>query len=1020
MHPPVHRNAVRRVAVTDRSPTDRGDGSRAPHFSSVLRCAVTLYVTLHCAGLASAQSDYTAFEEGHVRPLALSADGTRLFALNSPDDTLEIFAVGPAGLSRQASVHVGMRPVALAVRSSSEVWVVNHLSDSISVVDVTLGRAHVTRTLWVGDEPRDIVFAGPQRARAFVTTAHRGQNSSVNPQLTTPGVGRADVWVFDAGNLGSAAGGTPLRIVTLFSDTPRALAASPDGTRVYAAAFYSGNQTTVLEEGVTPVPPETNAAGVPQPTTAVIAKFVAGRWREAANETDVTHLVNFTLPDYDVFTLDAMASPPRELAPSARFTGVGTTLFNMAVNPQSGALYVTNIDADNFTRLEPNLRGDLARSRITVIDNGVVTPIHLNKHIDYSQCCAEVGSLEARKSLALPRDMAISADGSTLYVTAFGSSKIGVFDTAALESDGFTPSESSQIEVGGGPSGIVLDERLGRLYVLTRFDNSVAAIDLDSRTLVSRVAMFSPEPAKVVEGRPFLYDALNGSSHGDSACASCHIDGDMDHLAWDLGDPTAATIPMPGTANGLVGVPLLGDGTSAWAFSLPKCSLVAQGTLCAPDSVFNFNSLKGALTTQTLKGMDNHGPMHWRGDRSTGTAASPGAQPNTGMFNEATSFAEFNVAFVNLLGRDAPIATADMTKFGAFALELTLPPNPIRNLDNSFTTQQQQGRDLFFGGTNGQRRMDPVRTCNGCHKVDPLANSQFGVAHPGFFGTDGRFSHDNESQFFKVPQLRNIYQKVGMFGVSADRSKNFAGNPRMPFRRVSFMGDQVRGYGFNQSGVMDTIFTFLHQVVFTDFGVLHQNLGIPGSGGNTQSFRPYIPPGTYPTNPALLPPDQRFLTQTNSSFFQSQTGDNERRAVEAFLMAFPSNMAPVVGQQVTLRADSGTAATNRLTLLKQRAAVTSVRECDLVAKAWNGTREVGYLYVPSTGRYRTSASGAGSATVSAQTLETSARTSGREVTFTCVPPGNGVREALDRDRDGSFDGVELSAGTDPADPNSHP
>jgi hypothetical protein len=122
---------------------------------------------------------------------------------------------------------------------------------------------------------------------------------------------------------------------------------------------------------------------------------------------------------------------------------------------------------------------------------------------------------------------------------------------------------------------------------------------------------------------------------------------------------------------------------------------------------------------------------------------------------------------------------------------------------------------------------------------------------------------------------------------------------------------------------------------------------------------------------------------------------------------------------VTLRSDSGTAVTTRLSLLKQRAAVTSrVRECDLVGTGWNGSIEVGYLYVPSSGRYRTSLSN--SNTLTAQSVENSARTAGREITFTCVPPGSGVRTALDRDRDGSFDGVELNAGTDPGNPNSHP
>ena len=111
----------------------------------------------------------------------------------------------------------------------STLWVVNHLSDSVSIVDIGSTPPRVVRTLLVGDEPRDIVFAGPTDAdghfvRAFVTTARRGQNvpASVPPDLTTPGTPRALVWVFDA----TALEGTPQTIVELFGDTPRALAAS--------------------------------------------------------------------------------------------------------------------------------------------------------------------------------------------------------------------------------------------------------------------------------------------------------------------------------------------------------------------------------------------------------------------------------------------------------------------------------------------------------------------------------------------------------------------------------------------------------------------------------------------------------------------------------------------------------------------------------------------------------------------------------------------------------------------------
>jgi len=157
-----------------------------------LRARLGLALTLFLiAGPAFAQGSYTLFESGPVRPLALSADGTKLFVCNIPDGRLEIFDVSAAGLAHRGSVPVGVDPVAVAESPSGQVWVVNHLSDSVSIVDVASLR--VVRTLHVGDEPRDIVFGGVGRNRAFISAAHRGQNRPGDPQLLTPGIGRADV-----------------------------------------------------------------------------------------------------------------------------------------------------------------------------------------------------------------------------------------------------------------------------------------------------------------------------------------------------------------------------------------------------------------------------------------------------------------------------------------------------------------------------------------------------------------------------------------------------------------------------------------------------------------------------------------------------------------------------------------------------------------------------------------------------------------------------------------------------------
>jgi YVTN family beta-propeller protein len=183
------------------------------------------------------------FESGPVRPLALSPSRHLLLALNTPDNRLEVFAARQGALSRLGETVVGLEPVAVVLRSESEAYVVNHLSDSVSVVDLSDPRRPLVKaTLPVGDEPRDVVIGGPERDRVFITAARRGQNRPGDPALTTPGIGRAEVWVFSAGDLSS-----PPRLLTLFCDVPRALAVSPDGRRVYAAAFLSGNRTTVLK-----------------------------------------------------------------------------------------------------------------------------------------------------------------------------------------------------------------------------------------------------------------------------------------------------------------------------------------------------------------------------------------------------------------------------------------------------------------------------------------------------------------------------------------------------------------------------------------------------------------------------------------------------------------------------------------------------------------------------------------------------------------------------------------------------
>ena len=923
---------------------------------SVMPLAVVLVATVSVQGgrvlrkadTATAQSSYTLFESGPVRPLALSPSGKLLFAANTPDNCLEVFRVLPHQLDHRGSIPVGLEPVAVAALSEDEVWVVNHVSDSVSIVRIghnaAEGKAdngrvgYVARTLLVGDEPRDIVFAGRSRNRAFVTTAHRGQNVPYDPQLTTPGVGRADVWVFDVDRLGTSLRGDPVTIVTLFTDTPRALAVTPDGSRVYAAGFLTGNRTTtIFEEVVTangglPLP-RTNFEGIPQPSTGLIVKFDGLHWKDGLGRAWDAQ-VKFSLPDKDVFEINAEATIPTV---TGFFAGVGTTIFNMIVNPANGHLYVSNLEARNEHRFEgagsflkqfgqQSVRGNVVDNRITVISNGI-EPRDLNKHIDRNAPFAPIPNDENRRSLAFPMDMAISKEGKTLYVAAFGSSKVGVFSTAELENNTFIPDEANQIHVsGGGPGGLALDEKRNRLYVLTRFNNAISIVDTKTRLELDQVPMHDPEPESIIKGRPFLYDASLTSSRGDTACASCHIFGDFDGLAWDLGDPDKTEIQNNGIFT------------------------VFPAQVGSPVSL-HFSPMKGPMTTQSLRGLDNHGAMHWRGDRLDNSR--PSVQPDQGAFDENAAFNKFNVAFEGLNGRNEQLTPEQMQAFTNFALQIMYPPNPIRNLDNTLTPAQQAGRDFYFGGVS-----DTFLNCNGCHVLDPAGNAQFEVQRPGFFGTDGKFSFESEPQIFKIPHLRNMYQKVGKFGMPLaplflPESFNGADN--------AFMGDQIRGFGFLHDGSVDTLNRFHSSLIFVQrpAGAL-----APQDPGN---------PGGFPLTPE---------------------GYLQRRQVEQFMLAFDSNLAPIVGQQITLSAKNQVEGLPRLKLFMDRAARG---ECDLVAKSMDG----GYLY-QSGGMFRQDKRSAPLVSET-QLINMASRDEG-ETTFTCVPPGSGFRIGIDRDEDGVLDG----------------
>lgn len=980
-------------------------------------------------------TEHIGFESAPVRPIAIATELNKLLVANTSNNSVEIFSLDNKGELKFAErVSVGLEPVSIAI-NGTVAWVVNHLSDSVSLVDISQTPARILRTLLVGDEPRDIVFANN---KAFITTAHRGQqrgNAAIadvpgagDPQLHKSGIGRADIWVFDSSAQGNATGGKPIKIVSFFGDTLRGLAVSPDNSIVYAGVLNSGNQTTavheavmcfgyedddygaypcqVLDEMTSPnglangylpggrTAPGTNVDGEYQPWTSMIVKFdpESGQWRDSKGR-NFSNGIRFNLPDLDVFGLNTTT-----LEQSHAFSGIGTTLFNLATNPVTGDIFVSNTEANNATRFEgpgiiggSTVQGDIARSRITVISptNGQVKPRHLNRHIDYKNLKGN-GDIK-HLTLSTPTQIAISNDGKTAYVAALGSNKIAVIPTKQLvddsywdgKGDEFAPAKlnNAHIELPGGPSGILLNDEKNALYVFTRYDNALVKIDLATNQESQRITMPTFEPDAIMAGRFMLYDALRSSSNGESSCASCHIFGDTDHLSWNLGNPDASNNenPQPFPTKNLseLGCLLVGPDEAS-------CQLLEL--INGNGDELSFASMKGPMGTQTLRGMQNHGHMHWRGDRSVGYFGDDIEQ----TLDEKTSFKNFIVAFEGLLGLDIELPTTvearnkseevrqleeDVDKFADFMLSIALPPNPIRGLDNSLSTSAQIGEAFF----HGERRADgaaedtPINgnspdgvNCEGCHGVDHSK---------GFYGTRGEIAHGGEIQILKVPQLRNLYTRVGMFGLP-DR-QGF-----LPSHTKTHQGDQIRGFGFLHDGATDQLLNFLKGGVFDN-----------GEAGCPQGA------------------DERHGCHFNAG--EIGIPDEEtRQGLVDYMMEFDNDIAPIVGQQVTLNATSAEGAVNRIELLEQRASTPfvskllggDVYECDLIVQGVADNKVSAYFYDIHEQRYISDSKS--SPSLSSDDIRAKAKANDNSLTFTCVIPGKGWQLAIDRDLDGTLNSDE--------------
>ena len=673
------------------------------------RLRTALYAALAAVPLAAQAppSAFVNFEGAQTSPIRISADGTRLFALNTPNGTLSVFSLtAPHSASQPgliAEIPVGIEPVSVNINpnvpGNDEAWVANQVSNSVSVVSVSKGI--VTDTLYAKAEPADIVFAGNKLA--FVSVARTNLINVYNTSTHAL-----------------------VKSIPLTGEYPRALAVSPDGSTVYTAFALSGNHTTILRNTeAPPQPPPTNPNLPPAPQVGLIVDAYNPTW---------SSIVKWTMPDNDVAAISTSS-----LSVTSYFPHLGTENLALAVSSQTGDLYVANTDALNLVQFETNLQGHVVNHQISMLNpsNGQTQIWDLNPGIDYAQL---PNPSAVSIALAMPTALTFDTTGRYLYVAAFGTDRVGIFDTTTGLVTGFIEIDPQAIGATvnpsskRGPRGLALNASAGVLYVLNRIYNTISIINLASNTVTAEIATgsFDPTPAVIRNGRGFLYDhKLSGN--GTGACASCHIDADLDMLAWNLGDPS---------------------GNLSW--------------LVQDNQSFTFHPMKGPMLTQTLRGLPNLEPYHWRGDQA--------------------DLSVFSTVFADLLGGSA-LAPADMAAFANFINTLTYLPNPNVNLDGSLptavplpefpnqTASAVEGKNLFLNTAVGNGGL----TCSSCHTADPGP------------GTNLKLKLSVEPQPdmvqpMKTAQLRNLYQRTNLSFLDGHVS--------------------VNGFGYNHDGTGGGLYQF--------------------------------------------------------------------------------------------------------------------------------------------------------------------------------------------------------------------
>ncbi|MEE3373451.1 MAG: hypothetical protein VX346_29205 [Planctomycetota bacterium] len=608
---------------------------------------------------------HSSFMSPHATPIVVSEG--RVFVVNTPADTVDV--IDSRTHEVVARVPVGIDPVGLAARPDGhEIWVANHISDSVSVIDTDAAsptcfqvvatvqdfdpKTKATRF----DEPAGIAFAGNEKAYVALSAENAIAVVDARSRRVT-------------------------KRLTITAQDPRAIAVR--GDRLYVIPFESNNKTQLSGGG--------------KPLDGKLKTFDAYEHSIRVNNVlSLGHVVDIVkhpqVPDRDLYVFDTRSDRLVEVVDT-----LGTLLYGLTVD-SNGRVFVAQTDARN----DANGKSGTQKHGLKELENRAflnqVTRVTFQDGAPQEPEFIELEPLPPHhpkpgQALATPYAIEVTPDDATLFVTAAGSDKLFSVHSDSGEVMG-------RADVGAVPRGIALestaDGRVSHAWVFNAVANTVSLVDVAdpaALSVIAAVRLEDPTDADVKRGR-IAFNTAAASTTGTYSCASCHPDGHTDQLLWVLNTPVVT------------------GGNQI----MPRSTMPVRGL--RDTEPYHWDGIPGDPYggNNSANIRENVEPNSELGDpESSARHLIDGGLANTMMRVGDLS--------KNDEGKSGNLSASERDAMAKFILSVTYPPAQRRAYTNVVSRRAREGFELFHVKGDVERNKPRANVCGDCHRMPFLVST---------------------------------------------------------------------------------------------------------------------------------------------------------------------------------------------------------------------------------------------------------------------------------------------------------